>query len=294
MTDIGEIVPVLRDVDPATTEMLAVAVGAAQTAGEIVRDNYAVHHAITEKGLGDLVCEVDVKCDRAIQAAILEHDPQATILSEELSPDIGQATTFWVEDPLDGSAAFLFGVAREMPSNMVAHRSGGETDLAVINFPLTNEIFWAVRGVGAFKGVSFGPERLLCEQPERLGEAWVEMNRNSDQRLQAPAFTRLDGLLRLPGGARLVTSTVPHSGLAARMAAGEKRLSAIVHDNNPGRVKQGPWDVIPAALILEEAGGAVATLEGARPYDPFQPEPFVMAASDTILEQLVELAAQAQ
>ncbi len=290
MTDGAEVgARIIRDIPPATTEMLGVALRAAEKAGEIVREGFAGEHEVTEKGLGDLVCAIDVKCDEAIQNEILEADPDAAILSEELSPDIGEASTYWVEDPLDGSAAFLFKVSAEMPSNMIAHRTGDRTDLAVINFPLTGEIFWAVPGVGAFKGL-VSPEQLVCRQPDELAEAWVEMNRNSDRRLQHEAFTRLDERLRLPGGARLVTTNVPHSGLTARMASGEKRLSAIVHDNNPDRIKQGPWDVIPAALILEEAGGIVASLEG-RPYDPFRPEPFVMASSERILQQLVDLAA---
>lgn len=289
MTESAATAPAIRDLPPATSEMLAVAFRAAGRAGAIVREGFGADHQITEKGLGDLVCDIDLRCDEAIQDEILTYDPQAVILSEELSPDIGDATTYWVEDPVDGSAAFLFGVAAEMPSNMIAHRRDGRTELAVINFPLTDEVFWAVRGVGAFKGIS-GPRRLSNDQPDELGEAWIEMNRNSDRSLQAASFTRLDERIRLPGGARLVTSNVPHSGLVTRMASGEKRLSGIVHDNNPHKVKQGPWDVIPAALILEEAGGVMATLEGGRPYDPFKPEPFVMAASGRILNQLIDLA----
>lgn len=280
---------VFKDLEPETADRLFVAFRAVERAGGIVRDGYDAVHRIDEKGQGDLVCEVDFECDRAIQETILEHDPEAVILSEELSPDIGDTSAYWVEDPVDGSASYMYKVSREMPSNMVAYRRAGQTELAVINFPLTDEIFWAVRGFGAYKGTD-EPTRLRCQQPDDLGKAWVEMNRNSDERLQAEAFTRLDGRLRVPGGARLVTSNAPHSGLAARMAAGEKRLSAIVHDNNPHKIKQGPWDVIPAALILEEAGGVVATLEG-KPYDPFKPEPFVMAASNKVLLRLVELAA---
>lgn len=285
-----EIAPVLPGLPPETAERLQIAISAARSAGAIVCESYQGEHEVSEKGLGDLFSDVDLRCDETIRDIILAAEPEAVILSEELNPDIGKASTYWVDDPVDGSAAFLFMVSEEMPSNMVAHRRDNRTELAVINFPLTDEVFWAVRGFGAFKGLS-SPQRLVCQQPVDLSKAWVEMNRNSDRRLQADSFTRLDGRIRLPGGARLVTSNVPHSGLAARMAAGEKRLSAIVHDNHPEHVKQGPWDVIPAALILEEAGGVVATLDGARPYDPFKPEPLVMAASESILKQLVKLAA---
>lgn len=268
-------------------DRLRVALSAAQEAGALIRDGYHDAQEIEEKGLGDLFCGVDLACDAAIQERILAHDPSAVILSEELNPAIGDGETRWVVDPLDGSAAFLFQASREMPSTMIAYREEGQTELAVIHFPLTEEVFWAVKGQGAYKN----DQPIGCaRQIQQLGKAWVEVNRNADQRLQNAAVISLDERLRLPGGACIVTTSPPHSGLAARMASGEKRLSAIVHDNNAGKVKQGPWDVIPAALVLEEAGGVVGKLEDGEPYDPFHPEPFVMAASQAMLDQLVSLA----
>lgn len=267
---------------------LQVALSAAQKAGVIICDGFEQAQNVGEKGLGDFFSQVDIDCDTAIQEEILRHDGQTTILSEELSPDASPGDARWIVDPLDSSAGFLFQMSKEMPSTMIGYREGGETQLAVIGFPLTGETFWAIRGQGAFKD---GQPIHVADQPDELSKAWVEMNRNGDLRLQSRIFGLLDERLRLPGGAGTATSQAPHSGLAARMASGEKRLSAIVHDNNPTKVKQGPWDVIPAALILEEAGGVVATLEGSRSYDPFKPEPFVMAASKNILDQLISLAA---
>lgn len=267
-----------------TARALHVAWQAAHRAGEMIRAGWSQAQAIEEKGIGDLVSQIDIDCDRAIQKEIRSAYPDDVILSEEISPDAtALPERFWVVDPLDATSAFLFRVAEDMPSVMIALCEAGQTPLALVHFPLTAETFYAAKGYGAYRdGV-----RLRCTSA-LLSEAWIELNQYAHAKYESPVFRRLQESLRQSGGARLVTSGTPYSGISLRIAEGRKKLSAVVHDNNPARIKQAPWDVIPPSLILQEAGGVVVNLRG-QAYDPFKPEPFVMAASRSLAEDICRL-----
>lgn len=275
--------------DKRTVAALSVAVRAADRAGEVVREGYYQAQEIEDKGHGDLVSQVDIKCDHIIQEAIYASFPDDIILSEELTPDQDvKDKPYWVIDPLDGTSAYLFRTAIDMPSVMIAYCDKQGPLFSVIFFPLSDEFFYAVRGHGAFEN----RRQLYCKDC-RLDRAWVEMNQYSEVKYESAQFKKLRDNLRKTGGARLVTTCPPHSGVGVRIAEGEKKVSAVIHDNNPKWLKQGPWDVIPAALILQEAGGTVITFKG-KPYDPFTPEPFIMASSKKLAHQIMKLNAAAK
>jgi hypothetical protein len=107
---------------------------------------------------------------------------------------------------------------------------------------------------------------------------------------ETPVFARLWQRLRSPQGARVVTNGAPYSGISARIAHGEPRVAAVIHDNNSQRKpKQCLWDVAAVALVLREAGGVVVNLRG-EDYNPRKHELFICAANRTIAEQIIERA----
>jgi fructose-1,6-bisphosphatase/inositol monophosphatase family enzyme len=270
-----------HDIPMQTQMALTVAVRAASKAGEIIRENYPQVQAISEKTHGDLVSQIDVKCDTAVHEAIHAAYPDDLIISEELSPEVLPEEEYWIVDPLDGTSAYLFRVSEDMPSVMIAYCDTQGARFSVVYFPLTDEMFYAVRGQGAY----VRQRRLRCKDCD-LAAAWVDMNQYSNVQYESLEFRKLRERLRQPGGAQLVSSSPAHSGLALRIAEGNKRLSAVVHDNGPDYLKQGPWDVLPIALIFTEAGGSIVSLKG-QSYDPFKPEPFLLAASRKLADQII-------
>lgn len=273
---------------------LLLALRAAEAAGRIIREGYDASLTIVEKGVGDLLSEVDKAADEAIMKSIRDEHPNDDILSEELNPDTKELGTgrLWIVDPLDGTAAFLLRCGPHLPSVMIALRENGEDTLAVIHFPLVGEkgeYFYAVRGKGAYKD---GTPLSTKDSNTDLHAAWVDMNHQGDAARESDAFRTLREKLRSKDGARLVTTAGPQSGLAMRILDGSMKLSAIVHDNSPATkvAKQAPWDVIPVRIIVEEVGGCVLSLRGTA-YDPYQPEPFTVAANRPLAERIVALAA---
>ena len=173
------------------------------------------------------------------------------------------------------------------PAVLIARYSGGQTTLGVAYFPLTDEWFYAQRGCCAWKNGERINSRLKL--PPELSTSWVEMNQYGDASYETKEFSRLRDGLRSHGGASLVTTTVPNSGVALRIAEARNGLVAVIHDNRADNVKQAAWDIAAVQLILEEAGGIFVNLNGGS-IDPFQPEVMIVARTPEIAQQIIGLA----
>jgi myo-inositol-1(or 4)-monophosphatase len=263
---------------------LLLAAQAALAGGYVIANGYGKLWDITEKGVGDLVSNVDTEAEKAILDIIREADSLSNLISEEsVSDQEKRSSSLWIVDPLDGTASFLYKAGGDKPSVLIAHQQDNVTDVAVVFLPITEEWFYAVKGKGAFNK---NGERLVVSTPILLKEAWVDMNHFSDSSFESAVFAKLRMTLRSKVGARLVTSQVPHSAIAMRILDGTSGLAAIIHDNNAEKVKQAIWDVAAPKLIVEEAGGVVINLLG-ESYDIFKPEPFVIANSSELAHQIV-------
>jgi fructose-1,6-bisphosphatase/inositol monophosphatase family enzyme len=267
---------------------LELALHAADAAGQVILQgseelNRGESGNIERKGIGDLVSEIDRDADRAA-IAVLQGGSNLPILSEELNCDVETEDSMWILDPLDASSAFLMRAGSEYPSVLVAGRQQNETALGVAYFPLIDAWYYAIRGKGAWKN----GKRLVCDMAEPLDQVWIEMNQYGDASMETKYFRILNERLRSDQGACLVTSNVPHAGVAMRIADGNSSLAAAIHDNNPASVKQGPWDIAAPQVILEEAGGVFLNPEGQRS-DPFTCEPVIVARSRALAEVIVQL-----
>jgi myo-inositol-1(or 4)-monophosphatase len=185
----------------------------------------------------DLVTDADAAAERAAVAAIREQRPHDAILGEEGAARQGTSRRRWLVDAIDGTVAFANGLPGWC-SAVALEDEHGALAAAVLD-PL-GELHTAARGEGAAAGGE--PARLRPARP--LHEAHVATFLRQD-RLVAPgvraaAHTLLDraGLLRHAG---------PGSLELAWVAAG--RLDAWVQPETD------PWDWIPGALLVTEAGG---------------------------------------
>lgn len=263
---------------------MSLACRAALEAGKLIRAGYGQLNEIEAKGVGDLVSQIDRDADQLI-IQILRSESSLPILSEELHSDVGCEDDMWIVDPLDASSAFLMRAGRDYPAVLIALRSEAKTNLGVCHFPLTGEWFYAQRGRGAWRN----GKRLICGETPRLGRAWVEMNQYGDSSKETAYFAELKKRLRSAVGAQLVTTNVPNSGVALRIAESDCGLAAAIHDNQPGDVKQGPWDIAAPQIVLEEAGGVFLSPTG-QPTDPFSAEPIIVARSAELGHSIIDLS----
>lgn len=262
------------------------AIEAAAAAGKIIKDGVGQLHPFAQKGVGDLVSEVDRRADEMVTETLQKYS-QIPILSEELSPDVGEQSDLWIVDPLDATNAYLMRAGDQYPSVLIARYQDGKTQLGVVHFPLTGEWFYAQDGCCAWKN---GQRLQTKKLPEpSLTHSWVELNQYGDEALETEDFAQLRQRLRSQDGASLVTATVPNSGVALRIAESNTGLVAAIHDNRADHVKQAAWDIAAPQLILQEAGGVFVNLKG-EPTNPFRPEVTIVARNKNVALDVIALA----
>ncbi len=269
------------------SSLVQTAAQAALAAGKIIEEGYQQVHAINSKGVGDLVSQIDFEADQAA-TDILNASTSIPIMSEELSPEVDDTNqTMWVVDPLDGTTAYLMGAGRNFSSVLISLCEQGQPTLGLTYFPLTDEWFYAAKGDGAWKN---GRPLRLEKRVYQLGKSWIEMNQYGDVSFETDFFDLAKTALRSSSGARIVTSSFPHAGVAMRIAEQTNGLCAVIHDNNPQSLKQGPWDIAANQIIFEESGGLFLNPQLERS-SPFVAEPIIISPTRELAREIYNCVA---
>jgi myo-inositol-1(or 4)-monophosphatase len=233
-----------------SSALLDLAVRAAHAAAEIVRRGAAGLATLQweQKGPQDYVSDVDRASEEALRAMLLAEVPEARVLGEELSPNVGAGKgIIFVVDPLDGTTNFLHGFPEYAVSIGVV--LDGALAAGVVRHVVTEELFTARAGVGAWRnGVPIRVSAIT--EPKRAligtGFPFSSMDRIDEY---LPQFARVAGEtagMRRAGSAALDL---------ARVAAGQ--FDAF------WELKLAPWDIAAGLLLVREAGGIATDLSGA-------------------------------
>ncbi len=223
---------------------LAVAVQAARAAGQLMQRNASARKKINEEAPHDIKLELDVRCQKLIEARLLAAFPASSVWGEEGLAGDPDADVRWVVDPIDGTVNFTYGIPHACVSIACQHRPAGaddfETCAGVVYDPFADELWSAVRG---------GPARLngrIIRVSDRrtLGETIVSIGFGKDATVvnaMLPVFGRLIHRVRkvrIMGAAALALTYVASGRFDAYI---EPRLRF--------------WDIAAGGLILECAGG---------------------------------------
>lgn len=201
-------------------------------------------------GPDDLVTDVDVAAEAALEEALLGRLPGARFLGEEgaarnptLIETLSEPGAVWVVDPLDGTRNFIRG--RPEFGTIVALVVDGETRGAWIFAASEGVCLAALKGDGDVVGA--GAPRPAGARPRALRSlGWL-------------ATDEADGLRsRLKASYDLAPETCSAYAYL-RLVRGEVdvKVSSRIH----------PWDHLAGSLMLAERGGRVAFLDGT-PYGP--------------------------
>ena len=192
-----------------------------------------------------VVTDADLAADRMITRALMDYYPDDMILSEELNHEnrIDLTNPVWIVDPLDGTTNFSLGL--HVWGVLLTRVVDGTPDLTVMHFPLVGELYTASRGGGAF----------LNDEPVQVGVL--------DAAYPLPFFACCSRTFRR------YDVSVPYKirilGSAAYTFCAVASGRAILGFEAAPKV----WDVAGAWLLVHEAGGVIAPLDGAAPF-PFQ------------------------
>ncbi|HEX5387246.1 MAG TPA: inositol monophosphatase family protein [Gemmatimonadales bacterium] len=210
----------------------------------------------TLKGSRDFVTEVDRTAERLIRDILLGGVPGATIVGEELSPEITTAGLVWVVDPLDGTTNFLHDYPAYAVS--IAAAIDGELVAGVVHQVPFDQVYWATRGGGAWTsaagdGGPSGSARALRVSPIAdpahaligTGFPFKDLAQLEEYEQQFGRVASATTGIRRAGSAALDLVDV-----AAGRFEGfwEQRLSA--------------WDIAAGLVLIREAGGVATDFAG--------------------------------
>jgi myo-inositol-1(or 4)-monophosphatase len=193
---------------------------------------------IREKGLHDLVTEADLAVDRYLTAEIRRAFPADGIVTEESGGEWTESV--WVIDPLDGTQNFARGIGHFAIS--IAFHHAGRTEIGVVHNPVSDEMFAARRGFGAF----CSGEPIAVRQTASPREAVIDAGYSN----QRPVADYLAMLSRLTGASYGFLQNGSAAMGLAHVASGRVDGYCELFLNS--------WDVLAGALLVEEAGGWVS------------------------------------
>ena len=251
--------------------MLNIAIKAARRAGSII-NRAALEGGALEvkaKNKNDFVTQVDKAAEQAIIGVIHAAYPDHSILAEESGDTPGaRAEHRWVIDPLDGTTNYIHGFPQYCVSIALEHR--GVPTHGVVYDPGKNELFTASRGRGAF----LDDRRMRVSKCTFLKDALVGTG------FPYKEVSRLDLYMRQLRTMMTSSAGVRRAGAAALdlayVAAG--RLDAF------WEMGLSRWDMSAGALLIQEAGGMVADLEGGA---DFLDRGEIAAATPKVLPELL-------
>ena len=257
-------------------DYLSVCEAAAREGGQVLRD-WQGKFTSREKGARDLVTEADWASQEAIRKIVLGAFPDHDFLGEEDSQQVTsqdkaakltrKAEFRWIVDPLDGTANYVHGLS--MFAVSIALEQAGEIIAGTVYDPIAEECFSAARGRGAT--LNGKPIRTSgCERAEQAMVA-VSFAANVARDSQEIAWF-IEAILHCQSTRRLGSAALN----LAYVAAG--RMDAYL------TTSVQIWDVAAGMLLVTEAGGTLATLDGS-PINFRKPE-FLASASSSLHGEL--------
>jgi histidinol phosphatase-like enzyme (inositol monophosphatase family) len=195
----------------------------------------------------DPVTEADKSAERAIRALIERDHPADGIHGEEYGLVRDNAARRWVIDPVDGTRAFISGLP--VWGTLVGLTAHNVAIAGLMAQPFTGETFIAdgSRAVRQWRGETYDLRVSVCKN---LSDA--KMFTTSPHLFKGEMRGRFDALETRVKLSRYGTDCYAFAMLAAGFAD-------LVID--PGLQ---PYDIVALIPLIEQAGGIVTTLDGAR------------------------------
>lgn len=258
---------------PYLSPALNVMTTAARRAGrKLTRDFGEIENLqVSRKGPADFVSAADERTEQMLIAELSKARPGYNFLVEEQGVIEGPDKSHrFIIDPLDGTTNFLHGIPHFSIS--IALEREGQLVSAVVYNPVTDEMYTAERGHGAYlndKRLRVAARTVFAESLFATGIPF--MGRDG----HALFLKELESVMALSSGVR-------------RFGSAALDLAYVAAGRYDGFWERGlkPWDVAAGILLVREAGGVVTDLAGsARIFEAGH----ILAANENLHPQLLKL-----
>ena len=226
---------------------------------------------VSSKGPGDFVSSADKRTEKTIIEELQKAHPEYGIITEETGIiNKSNIKNRWIIDPIDGTMNFLNGIPQFAIS--IAYEEDNEIICGVIFNPITNEMFCAEKGNGAYLNNS----RIRVSNKKKLKDALlVTGGPKGASKIKNKIYSEYINVSNN-------VSNVRKFGSAALDMA---YVSCGRFDGYWQR-ELNYWDIAAGVIILREAGGFIDFFEDDLSY-PLKKN--VLASNSNIHQELKEL-----
>jgi myo-inositol-1(or 4)-monophosphatase len=246
------------------------AIEAARKSAKILRSRFGNISRIRQKENTEIVTEADTESEEVIISTIHTEFPDHAVLGEECGLIKGASEYKWIVDPLDGTLNF----AHQIPifSISIALVVRDTIVLGIILDPVSDELYTAVRGLGA----QLNDEPIQVSATRTIAESLLVTGFPYNVReIFEPVMIRYASCLKASQGMR-------------RLGSAALDLCYVACGRFEGFWEQNlkPWDSAAGALMVVEAGGRVTTFAD-RPYTVEHAE--ILATNGRIHKEMLGL-----
>lgn len=249
----------LSEFSSNSEQILYHAIQSCRLGREVLLSYYGNLAHVEAKLQAGLVSEADRESESTIQKFLALHYPSVQFLGEEsaylqrvknLAPVEKGAR--WILDPLDGTTNYI----HRFPIFCIslALEIDNEIQMAVVDVPLLNETYTAIKGRGAF----LNGQKISISKTSNLMDAFLATGFVAEhENVISEQLTIFSEIVRKCRGVRRPGAAAYDLCLVAKG----------VFDGFWERNLQ-PWDSAAGLLLVQEAGGVVETYRGQK-YHPF-------------------------
>jgi len=203
---------------------------------------------ISVKTPRDFVSTADLKSEKIMMIELLKARPDYGFITQESENIVGKdENRNWIIDPLDGTTNFLNGIPYFCVS--IALEEFGEITTCVVLNPITDELFYAEKGFGAFLAGTRAEERLRVSSKKAMELAlfgtypmWEGNDIDSHLRLYNKVVPKVSNVREM-GSCGLDFANLASGKLDGYFCLGYKK-----------------WHIAAGILLVKEAGGSVSLI----------------------------------
>jgi myo-inositol-1(or 4)-monophosphatase len=226
---------------------------------------------VSSKGPGDFVSSADKRTEKTIIEELQKAHPEYGIITEETGIiNKSNIKNRWIIDPIDGTMNFLNGIPQFAIS--IAYEENNEIICGVIFNPITNEMFCAEKGNGAYLNNS----RIRVSNKKKLKDALlVTGGPKGASKIKNKIYSEYINVSNNVSNVRKFGS-----------AALDMAYVACGRFDGYWQRELNYWDIAAGVIILREAGGFIDFFEDDLSY-PLKKN--VLASNSNIHQELKEL-----
>ena len=226
---------------------------------------------VSSKGPGDFVSSADKRTEKTIIEELQKAHPEYGIITEETGIiNKSNIKNRWIIDPIDGTMNFLNGIPQFAIS--IAYEENNEIICGVIFNPITNEMFCAEKGNGAY----LNNTRIRVSNKKKLKDALlVTGGPEGASKIKNKIYSEYINVSNNVSNVRKFGS-----------AALDMAYVACGRFDGYWQRELNYWDIAAGVIILREAGGFIDFFEDDINY-PLKKN--VLASNSNIHQELKEL-----